>query len=148
MPPIILPQAFLHYPNTFKPVSHTGVMKNTSSTVLNFTNVVYSMQATARLLRSLWKSVELVFQLSFGPCSKDLYQWFPLWENWTWVWSSPGICSWPVPLHNVHGSTGWCDSGSWRRPPYICRWHTTLLPNVFEWLWIYQIQIVSLNAEN
>ena len=44
MPPIILPQAFLHAPNTFKPVSHIGVMNNASSTVLNFTNVVYSMR--------------------------------------------------------------------------------------------------------
>ena len=44
MPPAILPQAFLHAPNTFKPVSHIGVMNNTSSTVLNFTKVVYSMR--------------------------------------------------------------------------------------------------------
>ena len=36
MPPIILPQAFLHASSTFKPVSHIGAMKNTSSTVLNF----------------------------------------------------------------------------------------------------------------
>ena len=33
MPPIILPQAFLHAPNTFKPVCHIGA--RTSSTVLN-----------------------------------------------------------------------------------------------------------------
>ena len=45
MPPIILPQAFLHAPNTFKPVSHIGAMNNTSSTVLNFKNVVYSMRS-------------------------------------------------------------------------------------------------------
>ena len=36
MPPIILPQTFLHTPNTFKPLSHIGAMNNTSSTVLNF----------------------------------------------------------------------------------------------------------------
>ena len=34
MPPIILPQAFLHDPNTFKPVSHIGAMNYTSSTVI------------------------------------------------------------------------------------------------------------------
>ena len=45
MPPIILRQAFLHAPNTFKPVSHIGAMNNTSSTVLNFKNVVYSMRS-------------------------------------------------------------------------------------------------------
>ena len=45
MPPIILPQAFLHAPNTFKPVSHIGTMNNTSSTVLNFKNVVHSMRS-------------------------------------------------------------------------------------------------------
>ena len=44
MPPIILPQAFLQAPNTFKPVSHIGAMNNTSSTVLNFKNVVYRMR--------------------------------------------------------------------------------------------------------
>ena len=43
--PIILPQAFLHAPNTFKPASHIGVMNNTSYTVLNFTNAVYSMRS-------------------------------------------------------------------------------------------------------
>ena len=45
MPSIILPQTFLHAPHTFKPVSHTGIMNNTSSTVLNFTNVVCSMRS-------------------------------------------------------------------------------------------------------
>ena len=45
MPPIILPQAFLHAPNTLKPVGHIGAMNNTSSTVLNFKNVVYSMRS-------------------------------------------------------------------------------------------------------
>ena len=45
MPPIILPQAFFHAPNTFKPVIHITAMNNTSSTVLNFKNVVYSMRS-------------------------------------------------------------------------------------------------------
>ena len=45
VPSIILPQAFLHTPNTFKPVSHIGAMNNTSSTSLNFKNVVYSMRS-------------------------------------------------------------------------------------------------------
>ena len=45
MPPIILPQAFLHAPNTFKPVSHIGAINNTSCAVLNFKNVVYSMRS-------------------------------------------------------------------------------------------------------
>ena len=35
MSPIILPQSFLHAPNTFKPVSHIRSMNNTSSIVLN-----------------------------------------------------------------------------------------------------------------
>ena len=35
MPPIILPHAFLHVPNTFKPVCHTDDMNNTRFTVLN-----------------------------------------------------------------------------------------------------------------
>ena len=35
MPPLILQQAFLHAPNTFKPVNHIGAMNNTRSTVLN-----------------------------------------------------------------------------------------------------------------
>ena len=42
MPPIILPQAFLHAPNMLKPVCHIGAMNNSSSTVLNLKNVVYS----------------------------------------------------------------------------------------------------------
>ena len=45
MPPIILPQAFLHAPNRFKPVSHIGAMNKTSSTVLNFKNVVYIVRS-------------------------------------------------------------------------------------------------------
>ena len=45
MPPIILPQAFLHAQNTFKTVSHIGNVNNTSSIVLNFKNVVYSMRS-------------------------------------------------------------------------------------------------------
>ena len=45
MPPIILPQAFFHAPNTFKPVGHTDAMNNTSSKVLNFKNVVYSRRS-------------------------------------------------------------------------------------------------------
>ena len=40
MPPIIF-----FAPNTFQPVSHIGVLNNTSSTVINFTNVVYSMRS-------------------------------------------------------------------------------------------------------
>ena len=36
MPPIVLPQAFLHAPNTFKAVSHISAMNNTSFSVLNF----------------------------------------------------------------------------------------------------------------
>ena len=55
MPPTILPQAFLHAPNTFKPVTHIGAMNNTSSTLLNFKNVVYSM-------RSCPKTQALIFQ--------------------------------------------------------------------------------------
>ena len=43
MSPIILPKAFLYAPNTFKPVCHIGAMNNTSSTVLDCKNVVYSM---------------------------------------------------------------------------------------------------------
>ena len=39
-----MPPALLHVPNAFKPVSHIGSMNNTSSTVLNFKNVVYSMR--------------------------------------------------------------------------------------------------------
>ena len=35
MPPIILTQAFLYAPNTFKPVCHICAMSNTSSTVLD-----------------------------------------------------------------------------------------------------------------
>ena len=42
-PSIILPQAFLHDPNTFKSVSHISATNNTSSTVLNVKNVDYSM---------------------------------------------------------------------------------------------------------
>ena len=40
MPPIILLQAFLHAPNTFKPASHVLVLL-----ILNFKNVVYSMRS-------------------------------------------------------------------------------------------------------
>ena len=36
MPPIILRKAFLHAPNTFKPVNHIDAMNKKSSTVLNF----------------------------------------------------------------------------------------------------------------
>ena len=35
MPPIILPQASLHAPNTFKPVRQICAMNNTKSTALN-----------------------------------------------------------------------------------------------------------------
>ena len=46
MPLIILPQVFIHAQNTFlKPVSLTGAMNNTSSTVLNFKNMVYIMRS-------------------------------------------------------------------------------------------------------
>ena len=45
IPTIILPKAFLHAPNMFKPVSHSGSRNNTSSTVLNFKNVVSSMRS-------------------------------------------------------------------------------------------------------
>ena len=45
MPPIVLPQAFLHAPNTFKPVSHIAANNNTRSTVCNFKNVVYNMRS-------------------------------------------------------------------------------------------------------
>ena len=67
MPPISLPQAFLHAPNTFKPVSHIGVMNNTSSTVLNFTNVVYSM-------RSLPKTQALSLNVFIPLCFRTLSQ--------------------------------------------------------------------------
>ena len=45
MPHVILPQIFLYAPNTFEPVIHIGAMNNTSSTVLNFKNMVYSMRS-------------------------------------------------------------------------------------------------------
>ena len=45
MPPFILQQAFLHAPYTFKLVNQIGAMNNTSSTVLNLKNGVYSMRS-------------------------------------------------------------------------------------------------------
>ena len=45
MPPFILQQAFLHAPYTFKLVNHIGAMNNTSSTVLNLKNGIYSMRS-------------------------------------------------------------------------------------------------------
>ena len=67
MPPIILPQAFLHAPNTFKPVSHIGAMNNTSSSVLNFKNVVYSMRSCPK---TQVLSLKVFYHYIFVHCPK------------------------------------------------------------------------------
>ena len=61
MPLIILPQTFLHAPNTFKPVSHIGAMNITSSAVLNFKNVVYSMHSCPRTQALSLKVFTIIF---------------------------------------------------------------------------------------
>ena len=79
MPPIILPQAFLHAPNTFKPVSHIGAMNNTSSTVLSFKNVVYSMRSGPKPKRYLEKFFfNIIFPYIVPKPKLYLYKFLPL----------------------------------------------------------------------
>ena len=47
--------------HTFKPVSHIGAMNNTSSTVLNFKNVVYSMRSCPKTQALSSKGFTIIF---------------------------------------------------------------------------------------
>ena len=76
MPLIILPQAFLHAPNTFKPVSDIGAMNNTRSTVLNFKNVVYSMRSCPKTQALSLKAFTIIFPYIFQKPKLYLYKFF------------------------------------------------------------------------
>ena len=76
IPPIILPQAFLHAPNMFKPVSHIGAMNNTSSTVLNFKIVVYSIRSCPKTQALSLKVFTIIFPYIVPKPKLYLYKFF------------------------------------------------------------------------
>ena len=78
MPPIILPHAFVHAPNTFKLVSHIGAMNNTSSTVLKSQNVVYSMRSCPKTQALSQKVFTIIFAYIVPKPKLYLYKFFTI----------------------------------------------------------------------
>ena len=76
MPQIILPQVFLHAPNTFKPVSHIGSMNNTSSTVLNFKTWFTACVHVPKPKLYLYKFFNIIFPYIVPKPKLYLYKFF------------------------------------------------------------------------